>query len=392
LHIAVSSKAQNHMNQLKKFSEYVGNIYDCIPDPAGWQNTLQKLTDHYGGVLATLAVLDTETRQSRFGAYCGDPAIVIPLITTYAQHMPYFDIIPKMEVDTPYTIADLDRASGTVEGSRMMMGKMGEWTSAHHVIDAICLNLLKQENRIGTFVITTTDKRGPIRRDELDEFAILAPHIRRAITISDLFEMEQRDATIFRDVIDAFSSAVFIVSSDMKLHHANKIAENLLREKIVIQSNANSISFPHLLADAAIRKAVLTGERSEIALGASGIGVPLARDTRPAIAHVLPLARRAESSQFHTKATAAIFVAAAGASPMPAIDAFAALFGLTAAEKRVTNHLAQGMTRAEIALANGVSDGTVKTQLDAIFDKTNTSNQRTLEMLIRDLTPPVKSD
>jgi DNA-binding CsgD family transcriptional regulator len=380
------------MNQLEKFSEYVGNIYDCIPDPAGWQNTLQKLTDHYGGVIATLAVLDTATRQSRFGAYCGDPDILIPLITTYAQHMPYYHIIPKLDVDTPFSIPDLDRAAGFSAGSPMRIGKMGEWTEKYKVTDALCLNLFKQESRIGTFVISTHESHGPVRREELDELTILAPHIRRSVTISDLFEMGHRDATVFRDVINAFGTAVFIVAADMKLHFANNLAENLLREKIAIQSNANTINFPNAFADAAIRKAVLTGERSEIALGASGIGVPLLKTERPAIAHVLPLARRAEASQFHTKATAAIFVAAAGATPLPAIDAFAALFGLTAAEKRVTNHLAQGMTRAEIAAANGVSDGTVKSQLDAIFDKTNTSNQRTLEILIRDLTPPVKSD
>ena len=51
--------------------------------------------------------------------------------------------------------------------------------------------------------------------------------------------------------------------------------------------------------------------------------------------------------------------------------------------------MAAGKTRAEIALEAGVSDYTVKIQLAAIFDKTGTGDQRQLQMLVRDLTPPV---
>ena len=88
---------------------------------------------------------------------------------------------------------------------------------------------------------------------------------------------------------------------------------------------------------------------------------------------------------------AAIFIAEAGMDPLPAIEALAALFGLTPAEKRVATHIAQGRTRAEIAIAQGVSDGTVKSHLDSIFGKTETGNQRDLQNLIRDLTPPLRS-
>jgi DNA-binding CsgD family transcriptional regulator len=379
-------------DQITKFSEYVGNIYDCIPDPAGWQNTLQKLTDHFGGVLATLAVLDTETKQSRFSAYCGDPNIVVPLITTYAAHMPYYHIVPKLEIDQPYSTPEQDQLAGYHQVSGMKRGKIAEWTNLHRICDSLCLILLKHQNRMGTFVITRTLDHPPVSRAELDELAILAPHIRRAVTIGDLFEIEQREASMFRAVLDVVNSAVFIVSADMKLVYANRLAENMLRDGLVLRSSATVIAFENPLADAALKNAVIIGQRSEIALGSAGIGVPLSKAQHPAIAHVLPLAQRSGPEKFHNRAAAAIFVAAAGATPLPAIDAFAALFGLTAAEKRVTNHLAQGMTRAEIAAANGVSDGTVKSQLDAIFDKTNTSNQRTLEILIRDLTPPVKSD
>jgi DNA-binding CsgD family transcriptional regulator len=84
-------------------------------------------------------------------------------------------------------------------------------------------------------------------------------------------------------------------------------------------------------------------------------------------------------------ATAAIITEASGA-----ISALAALFGLTAAERRIDVQSAHGRRRRETAMASGVSDGTVKTQLASIFGKTDTSDQRGLELLMRDLTPPVR--
>lgn len=65
--------------------------------------------------------------------------------------------------------------------------------------------------------------------------------------------------------------------------------------------------------------------------------------------------------------------------------------GLTAAKKRVAGHVAAGKTRKETAAAGGVSDGTIKSQLATIFDKTGTGDQRELELLIRELSPPLRS-
>jgi DNA-binding CsgD family transcriptional regulator len=61
----------------------------------------------------------------------------------------------------------------------------------------------------------------------------------------------------------------------------------------------------------------------------------------------------------------------------------------TPAEARVVTQVAEGKSRKEIAAAQGVSDGTVKTQLANIFDKTGMHDQRHLELLIREITPPV---
>ena len=379
------------MTELQKFSGIIGSLYDCIPDPVRWQQTLQALCDHFDCVMATLAVLDTEKNQSRFGAYCGAPEMVVPLVTKYHADMPFYGILHQLEIDVPVvmqTLFDLYGPNGREVHYSTRLGR--EWFVPNEIEDCFGLVVMKQEHRIGSLNIVTQTRRPKIRQEELGQLALLAPHIRRSVIISDLFEIEHRDVRIFREVIDSFACAVFVVGADMTLHYANPMAETMLRDGTAVKDPLNTLAFENQMAHGAILKAVTTGERDEVALGTSGIGVPLARVQRPAVAHVLPLGRRVDGVQFHRSAAAAIFVAAAGQNPVPAIDAIAAIFGLTAAEKRVASQVASGMNRTEISTASGVSEGTIKSQLAAIYDKTGANGQRELELLIRDLTPPVK--
>lgn len=379
------------MDDIRQFSSIIGNLYDCVSDPSRWQKTLQVLCDRFDGVMATLGVLDPGKSQTRFSVWCGDPDLVMPLITKYAADMPFYGVLHKAEIDVPIGMETLFEFYGPDGREVLLNSRMyQEWSVPNGIEDCFGLTVMKLENRVGSLNIATHKSRAPIRREEFEVLAFLAPHIRRAVTIGDLFGTEQRDAHVFQNVIDSLNFSVLIVGTDMKLHYANPMAESLLRDGTAVKSSTNIVSFESPLAQMAIVHAVITGERDEVALGTTGIGVPLARVQRPAVAHVLPLGRRHDSANFHHNSAAAIFVAAAGATLVPAIEAIAALFGLTAAEKKVASQVAGGLTRAEIAAASGVADGTVKSQLTTIYDKTGASSQRELELLIRELTPPVK--
>lgn len=68
--------------------------------------------------------------------------------------------------------------------------------------------------------------------------------------------------------------------------------------------------------------------------------------------------------------------------PVPNPTTLKLLFGLTFAEARLAFHLAQGRTPNEIAKLLRVSRTTVRSQLAAIFSKTNTKRQSTLVALL----------
>lgn len=371
--------------------QVVEAVYDSVTDPARWQQTLETICRMSEGSLAMLAVIDTISNTARMSVSCGDPTVLQPL-SDYGSGVLFYAALPQMEIDVPFTVDSIYALQGPDTRQCWLESRIArEWVVPNRLDDFFWVALMKQPNRVGTLLVVTDKDRRQISGADLRMMSELAPHVRRAVMIGDMFEAERRTAEIFRSILESLSHPVLIVGDDMHVLFANPAAEALLAENEAVSSTRGQLSFRYPKANAAVARAVELGQRDEFALGPAGINVPLAKASAPAVAHVMPLARRDISARVSQRAAAAIFIAAAGATPVPALEAIAALFGLTAAEKRVAGDVAAGMTRRDIALAGGVSDGTVKSQLAAIFDKTGTGDQRELELLIRELSPPVSA-
>lgn len=371
--------------------DLVGAIYDCIPDSSLWQGTLERIRQTWDGELATLGVIDSSSGALRLSVTCGKAELLEPLLRYSPEDVPFYSAAPKMELDVPQTVDTIYAMQGPDTREKWLSSRAAtEWAIPNRIDDFLWVPVMRQASRVGSLVVMTSKDRRQISAGDIQALALIAPHVRRAVTIGDLFESERRKGEIFRDVVDCLAHPVLIVSADMQIIFANLAAEALLQEKMAIRSLRGQLSFPYPPANKAVSSAVATGNQNEFALGPAGINVPLAFAERPMVAHVMPLAQRDPSARVAQHAAAAIFIAAPGETPIPAMDAIAALFGLTAAEKRIATQIAHGRTRQEIALSSGVADGTVKSQLASIFDKTDTHDQRGLELLMRELTPPVR--
>jgi DNA-binding CsgD family transcriptional regulator len=90
-------------------------------------------------------------------------------------------------------------------------------------------------------------------------------------------------------------------------------------------------------------------------------------------------------------ASVAVFTKDPGqASPMPG-EAFARLYGMTGGELRVLMALAQGMGAKDAAGMLGIGEPTVRTHLQRIFSKTNTTRQADLLRLLQNASPPIQA-
>ncbi len=373
----------------QEFSNVIGAIYDCVADETLWPQALRLIGSQVDGFLTTVAVFDTTTQSVRLAQLACDDPHAVQVLMRHAREVPFYHLLHLMEIDQPGPLERMFALYGD-DGEKVWKegGLYRNFHSQFGVHNSIDMAVLKRPTRIGTINISV--KYADISRDRLDRVGLLGPHIRRCLTIQDMLEMERAETRILRDILEGLEHGVVIVSDTMEVLYANAAAEGHIRERAVVSVAGGRLAALFPAAQAALSRAVLLGVADEVSLGSSGIDVPLGTTSRPAVAHVLPLARRSVRERMETRAAAAIFIAAAGTVIQTAIEAIAALFALTAAEKRVANYISDGMTRYEIAQAQGVTEGTVKSQLSAIYDKTGTSDQRSLQSLMMELTPPVR--
>jgi DNA-binding CsgD family transcriptional regulator/PAS domain-containing protein len=377
------------LNQ-QMMSHVIATLYDGVADPSRWPAALGMLCEAAEGSAVTLAMFDNAARSVQVASTSGDPEITGALVSGFAADLSFYAVLEQLSIDVPIELSDVFALHGQHGREAWLESRLyRSWAAPLGLASSLSVVVLKQPGRLGILNIATHQSRRKIDHNDLAMLSVVAPHVRRAVMIGDLFDIAERRTEVFEMLVDALAHPVIVVGADMQVLFANPVAEALLDERRIARLVRGRLAFGSADADRGISAAVAAGHRDEFLLGSAGIDVPL-REDLPAVAHVLPLARRPAAVRLASGAAAAIFIAAAGAGAPPAIGAIAALFGLTAAEARVTAMVAEGWTRAEIAKTNGVADGTVKSQLGVIFQKTGTADQRELQLLVRDLTPPVR--
>ena len=208
---------------------------------------------------------------------------------------------------------------------------------------------------------------------------LLAPHVRRAVTISKLFDLKAIEAATFSSTIESFSAGVVLADEALAIIHANPAAMAMLSDNDPISSRQGRLALSHKVGNGALEAAIFQAIRDEASLGQKDIGIPTRRaDGSPCVLHVLPLRRGEIRPCLVQRAAVAVFVAPTASPPRPPIDALALLYDLTPAESRIFELICNGETQVEIATKIGIAPSTVKTHLLRVFEKTGRSRQAEL--------------
>jgi DNA-binding CsgD family transcriptional regulator/PAS domain-containing protein len=258
--------------------------------------------------------------------------------------------------------------------------------------DSMHVVLGRNSRRFGLFSASRHMSGDPISADDLGVLRLLAPHIRRAVTISDLMELKALEAEALSATLDRLAMGVVVVADENRILHANEAARDMLANGSRILSRRGRLAARETAADAELSRAIELAASDEATLGGTGIGVALGSpDAQPALAHVLPLARGDVRTRLMPRATAAVFINTPDARPQPDLRALAQTYGLTPAEARVTERLLAGAANlSEVAASLDVSLATVKTHLSQVFTKTGVSRQADLVALVHRMMPSAR--
>jgi DNA-binding CsgD family transcriptional regulator len=219
---------------------------------------------------------------------------------------------------------------------------------------------------------------------------LLLPHIRRAVTISDLLDLQAVERTHFTYALNALRCAVLLTDVNGRIVHANRSAENMLREATAIRDERGILKAVLTPASRELGQAIRLAAQDDFQIGKTGLAVRLSEDdSSPVMAHVLPLATSELRGRFEPTAVAAVFIRNREDARDNA-ELLATTYALTPAETRVLSCVLAGRSIAESAGELRVAAATVRTHLYAIFQKTGVSRQQDLLLLASQLSPPAE--
>jgi len=361
--------------QIARFSEAVGLIYDCALDPARWPEAIREVCEATNCIAGAIAINDLTTGAGLLQQYWNFDQHWLDRMVLYgpevAEMLASVPDLHTRSIDEPFVaLRDIDPV--VLRRSRYYT----EWVRPQGIIDAFNLIILRHCDRIGSLALSRHESVGPIADPDVEILRLLAPHIRRAVTIADVLEMQAVTVGTFEASLDVMAAPVVLVDRNAKIVHANRAARSMFEKGSPLRFERGDLRAYRPETMTALKKAIAKSDGNEGAIGAAGIGIPAPQPSgNIALIHVLPLARGDLRARIAPRASAALFITPADNRVGDPAGALAALYDLSPAEMRVTERLLAGDTLTEAARRLGIAVATCKTHLAHIFEKTETSRQ-----------------
>jgi DNA-binding CsgD family transcriptional regulator len=364
----------------------IANIYDCAVDPTRWQETLCQIRDD----------MDLAYLQLFFADPPDDPTKLRGFLTPWDQSwmqrlFPLLPIVPGIDemrsapIDSPLSQMEVIAPDAFQETTFFR-----EWAGPQGLIDACNTTVIRRPTVEAWFSGTTRQPRGLFTDTDREAFRLLAPHIRRALLISELIDEGSFQLTLHRKLLNQLSIAIWMVASDGKILLTNTSAEQMLGQRATICDVAGRlrpVSAAHRdTFQSAIQRACL--DETTLGTWGNGMALPGADPDRTAVAYVLPMGNSDRRHALGPGQAAVFITQGQNALPLP-IEVLSAVTGLTLAEARVALEIAQGTPPETIAQQQGLSVHTVRKPLSNTYEKTGLNSQSALSALVNRYRLPV---
>ena len=368
-------------------SALIGSIYDAVLEPALWTGVVERTGKFVGGVGASIFRQDSVRKTGNSYYHSGiDPRFERLYFEKYIK----FD--PLSAAYLTLKVGDVSSSSIIIPPAEFFETRFyREWARPQGLVDNVFAILERSPTSIAAFIVFRHERDGLADDDARQLLGLIAPHLRRAVLIGKVIDLRTIEAATFADTLDGLNAGIFLVDATGRIVHANAAGHGILAVGDILRSFAGRLVAHDQQVDEVLHDAFKATEHGDAAIGTKGIAVPLiARDGERHVAHILPLTsgarRRAELA---IAATAALFVQKAALEIPSRPEAIAKAYKLTPTELRVLLTLVEVGGGPEVAEVLGIADGTVKTHLSHLFQKTGVKHQVDLVRLVAGFSSPI---
>ena len=367
-------------------SMLIGSIYDCALAPDRWEGTLAAIRDAFAARTAILSLVDRRHGRLLLNRTVGIEPYQMEAV---ARHTP--EINARTEEALASAGGSLDVPFRLSHHWREYMDTspyVQECVTPYGIVDILQYFLIHTPTHYSVIAWSRHEQHGIFTAHDLEAGALLLPHLRQAVTISNILDVRTIERAQMAETLDQLRCGVVLTDAEGRMLHANRSAEDMLRRGDPIRAVGGALQARVPSAARELRSAIRIAGEDEARVGKAGLAIRLTRpEAPPVFAHVLPMNGGDLRTRLSPAAVAAVFI---GAVPdeRDGANAMAAAYGLTPAETRVLASLLAGHTLAETAVGLGIAATTAKSHLKNIFLKTGVSRQADLVRLSMQGIPP----
>jgi PAS domain-containing protein len=294
-----------------QLSGVIGSIYDCAVDPDLWPAALEEIADFVRGSSGVVMVLDTVENKTRFyTSWNVNPEVLRVYSERYHADNPLLAAFAPFDVDEPYNVPSAMDPRVWLE-SRVYR----EFGIEQGWLDNVGVYIMKTPTRLGSLSFPRGEEHGFSGPRELEILRLLSPHVRRAISITDLLDMRSLAGAAAEQALDGLSVPIALVDGAGRIVFANAAANALIAAGDAIRSDRDVLTVRDGAAASTLAAALAQTRRPEAEMGKTGIDVAIPHDDgRVGAAHVLPITGSKLRSALSSRATAAVFFAPTGCS------------------------------------------------------------------------------
>jgi DNA-binding CsgD family transcriptional regulator/PAS domain-containing protein len=372
---------------LEKFSQLVEVIYAAALDPEQWHEFGRLLAQATDSLVGGISVFDARSQsfEQIYGTEVPDG-----FFERYWETLPYNPLVPMVtlsELGVPMTNAQVAPEDELLRSRfyHAFMKPLG----LRDAIGMVCLRSGPRQAIVVANRAVGHDLYGPRERKLLE---LLYPHICRALTISDVFDLRTVKSDTLEAALDGLVAGVFLIDARCHVLHMNRAAQRMIESGRLVSVREGRFRPANRDSRDSLMLALARGGQFDLDDVAQEPAIALLTEdgSRPGmIATLLPLGRLEKRTVPGSIGSQwAIFVHDPHVSlPMPG-EAFGKLYKLTPTELRVCMALGQGMPTEEAADMMGIGVATVRTHIKHIYAKTGVARQPELVRLMMSTMPP----
>ncbi len=369
-------------------SDTIGTIYAAAREPTLWPQAIERLRVQFDGSRACIlrTGFDPHTLHSFVspGEFDRIAMALEDLFDSYRVLESRMTVVPLGVVYSDMAL----HGPEILRASRFWK----EWMAPRDMYGGLCCRLVARGNCSWIFDVQRGLRQDPFDRTETRLVGLLAPHLVRAMEMSDALAVGRAAG----QTLDALNVGLLTVEADLSIRSANRAAEALLAEPgSPLLRRANRLAAGAGRTDGraaeALRRAVaeacpgyggsLPGPGHDIVFEGAG------RAEGALVVSVAPLGSLdGEGRSFERLALLAL--RRASRAPAAGFEAQMRLaFDLSPKEAWLMARLAAGLSLKDIAEEGGIALSTVRSYLEAVFAKTGTRRQGQLVSLAKSLEP-----